>query len=202
MKNVFALTYSLKEENNLNKHYSYAYRTEHKNGVTTHNLIAWTEEQHKNAYSDETLEWFNKMFGDFGRTVRKDFGWCLDWFSCCATDFIEERVYYSLDNLIDAEGLTQTPLATWGVNQKSYNNNAYIILKDNVQLGLRSYDELVAIFKPDRGIEVKGWFSQTTAKHIKSYLEYNALNAEFTTEIDVSKNKLKDGAMFYFKSNQ
>lgn len=62
------------------------------------------------------------------------------------------------------------------LNQKSFYGKAEIINDGNISK-LRSYDTIVAEYNHDTNeMKVHGYYSQTTAKHINSFLAYFGFN--------------------------
>ena len=55
---------------------------------------------------------------------------------------------------------------------KSFYGKA-LLIEDDPFILLQSYDTIVAMYNKDkRNVIIKGWFSMTTGRHIKSFLEY------------------------------
>jgi hypothetical protein len=56
------------------------------------------------------------------------------------------------------------------INRKSFYGKALIVRNDNIS-ELKSYNTIVATYNHDTNkVNVKGWYSETTARHINSFL--------------------------------
>lgn len=182
------------------KIYKYAYNytidltAPKKDNIIESELQALTFEQYHNATSDETLRFFKA----FGKTTFKYIGgYCYEWRSTSPdkTQQAITRYYDSIDALIKREGFTLEELTpNQDESAKSFYKKAYIIRdKKENEKGLKSYNELVAIFNSGHGIYITGYYSQTTCRHLNSYLmrphfKYTNLNHRLSKK-DISKNK-------------
>ena len=59
-------------------------------------------------------------------------------------------------------------------SQKSFYNKAEVIT-EGVETKLKSYHTIVAV-KQGKKIQVKGWYSRTTAIHINEFLQQNGVS--------------------------
>ena len=54
-----------------------------------------------------------------------------------------------------------------------------IIIEDGDYIKLQSYDTIVCVFdKEYNSVKIKGWYSMTTGRHIKSFLSYLGVNTK------------------------
>lgn len=66
-----------------------------------------------------------------------------------------------------------------------------ILIDDEEFIKLQSYDTIVAIYdKTYKSVKIKGWYSMTTGRHIRSFLEFLGLNVN---------NAIKDNLCRSFK---
>lgn len=71
-------------------------------------------------------------------------------------------------------------------SRASFYGKAHVLIDENGDLLLRSYNTIVAgIFngKNGRFAEVGGWYSATTGRHIKEFLKQNGFRAESKAQI-------------------
>jgi hypothetical protein len=73
-------------------------------------------------------------------------------------------------------------------NQKSYYGKAILKLKENESIDLISYFTSVASFNlKNKELEIKGFYSKTTLKHIKDFI--NFINRNFDLSLDNTSKK-------------
>ena len=68
-------------------------------------------------------------------------------------------------------------------SQKSFYNKANVIVEGG-QTKLKSYSTIVAV-KQGKTIQVKGWYSKTTAIHINEFLQQNGVSSLTKKEMEL-----------------
>jgi len=72
------------------------------------------------------------------------------------------------------------------LRKKSFYGKASVEVHENGTHVLTSYDTQVASYNPNtKNLDIKGWYSSTTARHINAFLNHHGLSTMNKAEMQV-----------------
>lgn len=175
-----------------NRFYKYVFVNDSENGTRLD--VVRDAEQYELETGKDTV----RFFKGFGKCYFRHCDKFDKFYTECNGAFKEYRYYNTLEELIKNEQLHLVELPA--KNQASFYGKAKVILdKNGINKGLKSYDELVAIFEAGERIRFTGYFSATTTRHQDAYAFPNPCYYRYNSETTrINKKFLDTRSSLYF----